>query len=513
MIRTAIRARDLAERLADTGLRLVGGDGDAVIRSAACTVFDPMVALPDGVGGVLLGVGLDASTPGVLTSAADAGYSIAIIREPAAAITQSPLPLAVVPDQVSWLHLERLISTVLSRIDGDGGTEDLFELANNIASLVGGATTIEDTEQKVLAYSTLTDQPIDADRQAAIVGRRVPDLPENDELYASVYAASGPIRLAGIRPGDLGRVAVAVRAGDQLFGSLWAIETLPGSMGEDEFIILHRAAEMAALHLLRQRTQDEVRRRQRSDQTRRALEGGPDAALRIAGLGMDPAGPFAVAAVAGAEPETDADRIRWERFVAAVSAYLAGWQSTGQLTVSGSTAYLLLGGTIAREPDRIALNLDLLVDRAERLGLSVRAGIGRSVERAEHLHRSRDDADLLVLLPRRPHDSAVATASGARSRLSLFTLARLAAEEPLLISPVALALLEHDARRGTDLARTLRVWCEQGMDLAATARTLTVHVNTVRYRLDRARQMFGPDPDPDDLLMIWLSLRVLDPTA
>ena len=53
-------------------------------------------------------------------------------------------------------------------------TGDLFALANAVALMVGGATTIEDRQSNVLAYSS-ADDPIDTPRRETILGRKVPD--------------------------------------------------------------------------------------------------------------------------------------------------------------------------------------------------------------------------------------------------------------------------------------------------------------------------------------------------
>ncbi len=72
---------------------------------------------------------------------------------------------------------------------------DLFALANAIAGIVGGAVTMR-TRRRVLGYSTLGDQPIDA-------GRRLdprapgPGLPGMRTLYREVPATPGVMTANG----------------------------------------------------------------------------------------------------------------------------------------------------------------------------------------------------------------------------------------------------------------------------------------------------------------------------
>jgi purine catabolism regulator len=52
-------------------------------------------------------------------------------------------------------------------------------------------------------------------------------------------------------------------------------------------------------------------------------------------------------------------------------------------------------------------------------------------------------------------------------------------------------LLAYDEEHGTDLVKTLRAYLEQSQNLAQTAKELHVHYNTLRYRLDRIREVLG----------------------
>jgi DNA-binding PucR family transcriptional regulator len=98
-----------------------------------------------------------------------------------------------------------------------------------------------------------------------------------------------------------------------------------------------------------------------------------------------------------------------------------------------------------------------------------------------------------------------------RSRLTLLELAAVLRSKPRLVSPAASAMLEHDARAGTDYAKTLQTYLALSCDSAKTAHALSLHQNTLRYRLRRMQEIFGIDPaQPDDMLVLWLSLAVQD---
>jgi hypothetical protein len=69
-------------------------------------------------------------------------------------------------------------------------------------------------------------------------------------------------------------------------------------------------------------------------------------------------------------------------------------------------------------------------------------------------------------------------------------------------------LIDYDQRRGTDLVGTLSAYYVHRTSVAATARALHVHVNTLLKRLDRAGGVLGLDWRHDNALELQLGLRL-----
>jgi DNA-binding PucR family transcriptional regulator len=69
-------------------------------------------------------------------------------------------------------------------------------------------------------------------------------------------------------------------------------------------------------------------------------------------------------------------------------------------------------------------------------------------------------------------------------------------------------LLDYDQRRGTDLVGTLTAYYVHRANVAATARALRVHVNTLLKRLDRAGNILGQDWRDNNDLELQLGLRL-----
>ena len=72
-------------------------------------------------------------------------------------------------------------------------------------------------------------------------------------------------------------------------------------------------------------------------------------------------------------------------------------------------------------------------------------------------------------------------------------------------------LLRYDAERHAELVPTLRAYINAGFNLTQSAEALSVHPNTVVYRLRRVKELSGRDPhDPDDLLLLFLGLKLTE---
>lgn len=76
-----------------------------------------------------------------------------------------------------------------------------------------------------------------------------------------------------------------------------------------------------------------------------------------------------------------------------------------------------------------------------------------------------------------------------------------------------LQLRQYDAEHNTELYQTLRCYIECHFNALEATRKLFIHRSTFLYRLERAKSLFLIDlDDPDELLHIMISIRLLDQT-
>ncbi|KAA1378475.1 PucR family transcriptional regulator [Aeromicrobium fastidiosum] len=505
---------ELIGRCGLADLTVACGDVTRVVRSAMCTIHDPLVPMDAGGAGVLLAVGVAAADlPELVRSAEAAGFDAVVARGAAETAEQLPetgLGVLDLGATLTWSQVERLVSGILTMESNRHGG-DLFDTANTTASLLGGAVTIENLDQTVLAYSTVDGQVIDEDRRRSILGRHVPTLPENDEQYAAVFASSGVVRITGVGHA-LDRLAIAVRLGTDVLGSMWVVDE-GGLLPRDADYLLERAADLVAVQIVQNRSVSTFEREQRASLVQAVLEGRRTARPAVSRLGMPARGPFVVAALAvdfvasaggGADVETHP---RWNRLVTMVNVFVSAWQPTAGVCVLGGTIYILVPGVVATDVERVAANAAILVERAAATGIVVRAGVGSVVMSVDEISSSRREAELLATILGTEDDPSVLTALSCQSRVALWSLAQVLAEQPVVASEPISRLEAHDEQRGTDFVHTVATWFRHRMDTKRTAEALSVHPNTLRYRLGRARDISGLRDEADDLLLAWLTLR------
>ena len=426
-----------------------------------------------------------------------------------------------------WGHLGEMLRSLLA--EGDIGVAepeslgglpsgDLFAVANAIAALLDAPITIEDRSSRVLAFSGRQDEA-DQARVEVILGRQVPPrftriLTERG-VFAELLRSDRPVSVDPIPDGPGGstipRVAMAVRAGDEVLGSIWA--AVPADFSAERAEALRDAAKLVALHLLRIRAGADVARRLRSDLLSSALEGGAGAGEALARLGLAGSALLVLGVALAQDPPQDAAPDR-ERLADAFAMHLSAVHPRSAASAIGTTTYGLLPVT-GEDPEIGALRT--LQDFLDRIGerLPAVAAVGPVAPDLSGLARSRSTVDRVLRVLR---EGGAGRGVGRRLGrlddlqgealiLELRDLAAARGDEP---TGALARLIDYDRLHRTNLVDTLRAWLDAFGDVVAAADAMFVHQNTFRYRLRRVAAVGGIDlADPDQRFAAMLQLRVL----
>lgn len=496
---------------------------DTDLRVVEPIVYDPHDTLPEQPDGLLLGVGVQEDTPEavhLVEEAGQRGYRAIAIKDRgtaaagmADAARKAGVALLLAPSGLAWRHLDALVTAALS-VPGSAaasyasvGMGDLFSLANAIAAAIGGATSVEDQQGNVLAYSTLPGQETDEIRKQAILGRKTPARPTNRVEYSRVFRAEGTVRFASLGEGHSPRLAVAVRAGNQLLGYLWVLDGSPPVVPKAEEL-LEDAARLAALHLLHARTPSNPRRQQRAETLRALLDGDVSETVAVDRLDLAPESECAVVAFSAGEPGSQPGGVAAARVLDLITISAEGWHEATACTTSRGRVYALLPMAKASPAllRRFVEETTLIVRTAAQLPLC--AGIGPRARLCD-VPAARRLADLVVDILVDAAGQGVASEEEFRSQIALIKLAEHGAATSDLLEPVR-RMIEHDRSHDTSHAETLLEYLNAFGDVAKAASGLFVHENTLRYRIRRVQETFGVNlSDPADRLVTWLQLRLL----
>jgi hypothetical protein len=532
--------------LGATLLTLAHGDPGRAEEIGGVVLHDPLDDLDLPRRALVLGIGLRTNREiiDLLGTLAERGAVALVVREPVpsdaevrAAVEASGVALLGLTRGASWSQLTAMLDSLIAEGDvGADGPEtlggmpsgDLFALANAVAALVDAPITIEDRHSRVLAYSGRQEEA-DPSRIATVLGRRVPEehsrrLVERG-VFRELYRSDEPVYIAPSPPIDdpaefsMPRVAVAVRAGDEVLGSMWA--AVRGPLTGKRSRAFGDAAKLVALHLLRVRAGADVARRLRADLLSTALEGGTGAhealgrlrldgqAVVVLAMGVIDAAedPSSIASEATLAPER-------ERLGDALAMHLAAFHPRAAVALVGDVIYGLLPAAGRLEnAEEVAVRIG--TEFLGRIGARVPAviGVGPVATDVSGLARARGSADraLRVLLVGQGAQRVARLEDVQVEALLLDLRDAVAARGDRPTGPVA-RLLAYDEQHGTNLVGTFRAWADAFGDVAAASAALYVHPNTFRYRLRRLAEVGGIDLlDPEARFAAMLQLRVVVP--
>lgn len=479
------------------------------------------------IGDAVLAVGADGHrAEEVLVAAGERGAAAVLFLRsvglpPTAVERAERLAVAVIliEPEMSWGHLYTLIRTAragASRVPAEAARVpmgDLFALANAVASMVGGPVTIEDVRFHVVAYSNV-EGPVDELRMQTILGRRSPaawmQRFRDQGFLRRVMSTDEVVHVAGIpEEGVLPRIAVRVRAGGDVLGSIWAIVG-PDPVTPSVETALGEAGRIAALHMLRHVAAEELERRQRGDLLLALLEGRGVVETTAAQLGVDTQETFTVVAfeiLAVQEPEL---ALQCQRTLDLVAVYCEAFRRLAACVSKGRTVYALLPSVDETDASRARAVAAEIVERAATsLRVALVAGIGSTAGSLRSAHRSRVEADQVTrVLTRSSRHGPVRHIDDVRAQTLILELQDLAADRPHLRRGRLDALRTLDDAKATSYFETLRAYLDHRGDVTTAAAKLSVHPNTLRYRLRRIVEISGLDlDDPDERLVTDLQLR------
>jgi sugar diacid utilization regulator len=312
-----------------------------------------------------------------------------------------------------------------------------------------------------------------------------------ERLLQRLRDSDAPVR-------DRGRLVVGAHVGGRVLGVIALAEAGADDGGDDQLVLEH-AATVLALELSHRRALAESELRLRRDLVEELLAGTDlhGARERARALNYDLDRPHRVVLTMG-----DSVRAHQDGLFRAVQ-HAARIQSVGSLLVARSGAIALLSDA---DGDWVRLRTAVVEELGD--GAPCRVGVSASCTRPDEFPRAHRQAQLalnLQVTTRSPGQVTLFEDLGIYQLLA--EVADLTSVERFIERWLG-ALITYDAAKGTEMVETLAGYLECGGNYDGTAAALTLHRSTLRYRLQRLREISGLDlADPDIRFNLQLATR------
>jgi len=311
-------------------------------------------------------------------------------------------------------------------------------------------------------------------------------------------AAASPDEERKLLAGGEGVQTVELRVADSSVGELrWR----PRDDEEPDAPLLRMVATLLGLELERSRSPEWATEEAARDFVQallgRELTEREDIRARAAELGANLDGGAGVL-MARAIPHVAQDG-EWRSRVLAIALRTVRAVSAGALAAEGDQEGEGVAEIVAIVPadgeDRLARGSQALAKELgeELTGFTITVSHSRHATDAADLYRAGQEARLAANVGEAEGADVLAFEDTGAYRLLLPAMSEDPAELERFYSETIEPLVAYDEQYETELVTTVETYLENDANVAATAQQLFTHRHTIRYRLERARELCGHD--------------------
>lgn len=476
---------------------------------------------------------------GAIRQLAGFGVSVIATTEPAdaaalSAADASSLPLLVLPPNTDLGLLERTAARTIAErrreIQQHGqeegrkfmelaiGGESLDVLADEVSQSSGRAISIEGHDGRPLVFQPDPEERLEERGAQAILQASEESVQAWLRTVGSSSSAEPPVH-GWSEPEGWTRLVAPVTGRNGLLGSV-SLLIPPEAEGPEDTILTSRAAAAAAVTLAQEQATAHVRREVELNVLDEMLDGALRSEVALVQqaqrLGYDLDQSFC-AIIARLEPAQGGPARsregRWTALEAGVRQFAKDVDQPSMLwRVRNAAAEIVWPTGDSESAEEVARKLREALDAGLRNGQMsdvVSIGIGRPDRGIPGIRRSHQEARQALTLGRRLHGSGHVTDYDDLGIYRLILAAEGLSELRTFQDESLNELMEYDRIHNSNLIATLEAFFAANCSPKEAASILSVHRNTVLYRLDRIGSITGQDlDDPEVRLRLHLALHV-----
>ncbi|MCA0173835.1 PucR family transcriptional regulator [Bacillus sp. RAR_GA_16] len=393
-----------------------------------------------------------------------------------------------------------------------GPFRTLEDLADCIRENLGCPVTIEDSDHRILAYSS-HDENVDPARIATIMKRKVPEEVIKSlwkkGVIPQLFESDDPVIIPAIPEVGLGqRVAISVRKNEELLGFIWA--QLNWEVTQEELALLKKAAKVVKNQILKL----DIKKRQSEEGHReffwKLLTGHytkeEDLQKQASMYQLKLTGEMAIVIF----EFRDEIQQSLERHM---NYYI---QASHQIELIYSTLdqnqliLLVRPSDQHHSADQLSHFVQIFVGKiSNRLGVdTLKGGAGTLYQSPLSIKDSYREALHVLSVKERFKEEVKAIYS--YQELGIYQFIDLLYKERQFVQNIYIEKLKHyDRLHHTQLLETLETYLQHDSNVKVAAQVLHVHTNTLNYRLRRIADVANLDlKDANQKVTLFLDLKI-----
>lgn len=393
--------------------------------------------------------------------------------------------------------------------------DSLEEFADAISEVLRCPITIEDTNHRLLAYSTHGDRT-DPARTATIIGRRVPEKVINslwkEGVIPSLLSSRHPIRVKTMDDIGLGnRVAVSIWKNDEVLGFIWALE-IEKILGDEDLECLKQAAEAAKNKLIQVQTRKNKKEKQYQEFFWQLLtshfHNNREISNKFQLLQITPPSLYSVVVYQFSQEITTEKEKQ-------IAYHLKTIQQPKILlyTIDHEQLILFISLDQCEQPlKKLNTFCDLFVDKMkERHGIeSIVQGFSSIY--SDYLKVEKAYREARTVLSIKEKFPSEAKDIHSYQSLGIYKYIDVLLEKAVTDQYENYSLKklhEYDSKNHCDLVETLEVYLNKDSNVHEAAKALNVHTNTLNYRLKRISEIGDVNlKDANQKITLYLDLKL-----
>lgn len=454
-------------------------------------------------------------------------------------------PLIQLPDKVSFIDIiqpltSRILALQANELIQSGNIHRQFidlvlgggtysDIAQGIAQLVKHPVSIVDRFRRVLGNGFVIDQmrlPRQFIRDEATGDSYLSDQ-YKPELISPIPGSAATRMIVHAPPSSIEHLVCPVKVGTMILGQIIVWGTLEYAQASVELMAIEHGSTVAALKMMERRSIDAVEQRFRNEILEGLLSPEPAAHERAIVLSRElghrlnppfvvilvgpdlPPGTLLPKAEYTAQSNFDSSLHLAMRYIRTRRTDAIFWYEGSRLVIF----YPLQASELRGAKNFLTQELTRVCERVgnENAPYTVSIGISGNVAAVSHFREAYACAKQSLQIGKVFQNKAHSIVTHYED-LGIFRIISLT-ESPASIERFCQdtlgAVLAYDQHNGTELVETLRAFLEHNQNLAQTAKVLNVHYNTLRYRLDRIKDLLGNALDhPQQRLTIEVALHL-----